>query len=448
MSQASNALEGPPRGHDVLIGRLPALAQTGATRLPRLLARLLAILCLLFLPAVAFVPWQQFVAGTGRVIAFDPLDRRVNVEAPVSGRVKRLYVVENQRVKKGDVLVEIQDNDPELQRNLQLQHEAAVARRAAASQRIEDLGSQIEQIERAKTQALDSARQRVLSEEFSVQTNRVHYERMERLLKSGLVSQRDFELAKLAIDSSEANLQSARASLDRTVEEYDATISSTRASRGSAQAELAAAEREISMIDSQINQAQQQVIESPRDGIVFSVAVTDGTFLRPGSPICVVIPETESRFVEMWVKGMDMPLIRARHENEDGTVEPGSLARLQFEGWPAIQFMGWPSVAVGTFGGEVVFVDPTDDGMGRFRIVVAPKPDVIERGGTTRVDDWPGNRWLRQGVRAKGWILLEQVPLWKEIWRQLNGFPPVVSPDEPGKEGEDSSGLPAKRQKL
>jgi adhesin transport system membrane fusion protein len=448
MSDALPALDDPRRARDILLGRLPALALTGATRLPRLLARLLAILCALLLPSLAFIPWQQFVAGTGRVIAFDPLDRRVNVEAPVAGRVKHLYVVENQRVKKGDVLVEIQDNDPELQRNLQLQHDAAVARHAAANQRIEDLAAQIEQLERAKTQAIDSARQRVISEEFSVETNRVHYERMERLLNSGLVSQREFELAKLALDSSVASLQSARASLDRTVEEADATISSTRASRGSAQAELAAAEREISMVDSQINQAQQQVIESPRDGIVFSVAVTDGTFLRPGSPICVVIPETESRFVEMWVKGMDMPLIKARHENEDGTVEPGSLARLQFEGWPAIQFMGWPSVAVGTFGGEVVFVDPTDDGMGRFRIVVAPKPDAIERGGVTRVEEWPGNRWLRQGVRAKGWVLLERVPLWKEAWRQLNGFPPVVSPDEPGKGGGETGGLPAKRQKL
>jgi len=129
---------------------------------------------------------------------------------------------------------------------------------------------------------------------------------------------------------------------------------------------------------------------------------------------------------------MDMPLITQRRVLEDGTVIPGSPVRLQFEGWPAIQFVGWPSVAVGTFGGDVVFIDPTDDGYGRFRIVVAAKPDEFERDGKKMVTEWPGNRWLRQGVRAKGWVLLERVPLWKEIWRQLNGFPPVVKESDSG----------------
>jgi multidrug resistance efflux pump len=417
-----------------LLGSLPALALSGSARAPRILSRILFIIFLLILAAIFFMPWQQFVSGTGRVIAFNPLDRRVNVEAPVAGRVKHLHVVENQRVKKGDILLEIQDNDPNLLANMRLQHDAAIARKAAAQQRIEDLGAQIAQMELAKSEAIDSARQRVLSEQYSLNTNQLNFERVEKLLKPGYVSQRDFELAKLAIDSSEANLQSAKAILERTEREMDASISSIKGSRSSAQSELATADRDITTIDIQINQAQQQVIEAPRDGIVFSITATDGTYLRPGSAICVIIPETESRFVEMWVNGMDMPLITQRHENPDGTVTPGSPVRLQFEGWPAIQFVGWPSVAVGTFGGEVVFIDPTDDGYGRFRIVVSAKPDVTTRDGKTHVEDWPGNRFLRQGVRSKGWVLLQHVPLWLEIWRQLNGFPPVVANAEPGKD--------------
>ena len=417
-----------------LLGSLPALALSGSARAPRILSRILFIIFLLILAAIFFMPWQQFVSGTGRVIAFNPLDRRVNVEAPVAGRVKHLHVVENQRVKKGDILLEIQDNDPNLLANMRLQHDAAIARKAAAQQRIEDLGAQIAQMELAKSEAIDSARQRVLSEQYSLNTNQLNFERVEKLLKPGYVSQRDFELAKLAIDSSEANLQSAKAILERTEREMDASISSIKGSRSSAQSELATADRDITTIDIQINQAQQQVIEAPRDGIVFSITATDGTYLRPGSAICVIIPETESRFVEMWVNGMDMPLITQRHENPDGTVTPGSPVRLQFEGWPAIQFVGWPSVAVGTFGGEVVFIDPTDDGYGRFRIVVSARPDVTTRDGKTHIEDWPGNRFLRQGVRSKGWVLLQQVPLWLEIWRQLNGFPPVVANAEPGKD--------------
>ena len=55
---------------------------------------------------------------------------------------------------------------------------------------------------------------------------------------------------------------------------------------------------------------------------------------------------------------------------------------------------------------------------------------------------WPQRRYLRQGVQAKGWVLLEQVRLGFELWRQINGFPPVVTPDpdptsdKPGKTGK------------
>ena len=141
------------------------------------------LLLLLLLVGLFFMPWQQFVTGKGKVIAFNPLDRRVNVEAPVSGRVKHLHVIENQRVRKGDILVEIQDNDPNLMSNLRLQHDAAISRKAAAQQRIEDLAAQITQMELAKGQALDAARQRVLSEQFTLNTNQLNYERMEKLLK-------------------------------------------------------------------------------------------------------------------------------------------------------------------------------------------------------------------------------------------------------------------------
>jgi multidrug efflux pump subunit AcrA (membrane-fusion protein) len=95
-----------------LRGHLPAIAIAGSSRLPRLMARALAILFVIFVLAVWFLPWQQFVSGTGKVIAFDPLDRRINIEAPVSGNVRKLHVMEGYRVKKGDVIVEIQDNDP------------------------------------------------------------------------------------------------------------------------------------------------------------------------------------------------------------------------------------------------------------------------------------------------------------------------------------------------
>ena len=125
----------------------------------------------------------------------------------------------------------------------------------------------------------------------------------------------------------------------------------------------------------------------------------------------------------MKVSGNDMPLIKE-----------GDRVRLQFEGWPAVQFVGWPSVAVGTFGGKVNRVFPTDDGSGNFRVVVTPEDHFERENG------WPDDRYLRQGVRTNGWVLLDRVPLGYEIWRQLNGFPPTVSTDKQGEDKKKKSG--------
>lgn len=120
--------------------------------------------------------------------------------------------------------------------------------------------------------------------------------------------------------------------------------------------------------------------------------------------------------MELWIDGNDVPLVTT-----NGKV------RLQFEGWPAIQFSGWPSVAVGTFGGRISFVDAADNGKGKFRVVVVP--GVGEK--------WPESRYLRQGVRVKGWISLKRVTLAYELWRQFNGFPPSIS--DPGETQSEAS---------
>lgn len=410
--------------------QLPALSLAGSAKFTRIFSRLLLVGFVLLVLALCFLPWRQFVAGSGRVIAFNPLDRRINIEAQVSGRVKHLHVTEGQRVKKGELIIEIQDNDPNLLNNLKAQREAIESRRDFAQGRVESLTAQITQQELAKAQAIDGAEQRVAGAKIAAETALLNYTRTVELHAKQLESQRNLELATLSRDSTAAELKSATAALKRTSNDMDASIASTHASKGTALSEVATAERDLSVIDVQISQNERQIIESPRDGIVLNVAATDGTYLRPGSLICVIIPETNSRFVEIHVDGNDMPLI---HSRKDG--QPGSPVRLAFEGWPAVQMIGWPQLAIGTFGGEVVFVDATDDGTGKFRVVVGPADDIVDRGdgkGPVTVG-WPDkDRWLRQGARTNAWVMLNQVPLWYEIWRQINGFPPVVT-DKDGK---------------
>jgi hypothetical protein len=157
---------------------------------------------------------------------------------------------------------------------------------------------------------------------------------------------------------------------------------------------------------------------APRDGTLFRLIVFErGQTLKEGDDLFTIVPDTADRAVELWVSGNDTPL-----------VQPGDHVRLQFEGWPAVQFAGWPSVAVGTFGGEVATIDSTDDGTGKFRILVTPAAE----------SDWPADRYLRQGVRANGWVMLNKVSLGYELWRQLNGFPPTVAAKEPAAGKDDT----------
>lgn len=413
--------------------QLPALKLTGSTRLTRICGRLLILAFLIVTAVVLLAPWQQFVKGSGKVIAFNPLDRRISVEAPVSGRVKKLPIVEGQRVVAGQLLAVIEDNDPNLLENLNSQRLATNNRINFAKSRIEALNSQIQQQKLAKAQALDSARQKVSAAKIASQTAELEFVRVSNLFEKGLASRREHEQAILRRDSTAADYLAAQANLKQTGSNFDSSIASIQASQESAKSDQASAERDLTTLDISVSQNERQQIKAPRDGIVLTVPVTDGSYLKPGDQICIIIPETESRFVEVWVNGNDVALITARSE-EDGVVTPGDPVRIAFEGWPAIQSVGWPQLAVGTFGGEVAFVDTTDDGTGRFRIVIAPTTDVVDRGdgqGPVEVD-WPsGDRWLRQGVRTKAWVLLDEVPLWFELWRQINGFPPIGRSVEP-----------------
>ncbi len=397
-------------------------------------ARLLALGFVVSQVALLFLPWRQFISGTGRIIAFDPLERSVTLEAPLAGRVHKAHVVEGQEVRAGEVLFELLDNDPNLLGNLKRQQDAALARRDANLTRIASLGAQLKEQERAMPLAIAAAKTRLTAARITAETAQKQYDRIKALYEDdrGLASQREYELALLERDRQAAELDRAQADLERTPVDLQASINATSASRDSARAELASVEQSLVSLEIQINQTQMQKVTAPRDGVVFRMQATEGTFLRAGSPLCTIIARTDTRMAEIWVSGLDMPLITTREVDADGKViREGSPVRLQFEGWPALQLIGWPSIARGTFGGEVVLVDPTDNGKGKFRMLVAEKPDVVHlEDGSTRTVPWPGPVWLRQGVRANGWVLLRQVPLWFEIWRQMNGFPPVLSEDQ------------------
>ncbi len=317
---------------------------------------LLAILVFLI-----YVPWVQTAAGFGSVTARNANDRLQDINALVSGRIEEWYVQDGSRVKVGDPIVKIIDNDPMLLQRLEAERAQVLAKMSA------------------DTTARDIAR--------------IDMNRMKKLFEDGLAARREYEQAKIR------------------VEELSARIAETAA--------------QLSRVDVNISRQSVQIVRAPRDGMIQRVYAGDAaTYVTAGQSIASFVPDDVDRAVELYIDGRDVALVRE-----------GDPVRLQFEGWPVIQVSGWPSVAVGTFHGKVVAVDPSAQGNGRFRVLVAEdnSEGVI----------WPDKGFVRFGSGARGWVLLETVSVGFEIWRQLNNFPPNFPAEEgidPQLEGMASAG--------
>ena len=414
-----------------------------------------------------FTPWVQTVHGTGRAVEFNPIYRLQFVSSPITGRVNRILVMEGDRVKAGQRILELVDNDPNLELRL-IEMEAAVVNRVtAAAGRVRDIDSRIGNLRISQKLSLDIAKtfigiqqerlqafqQELISQKASVEQAEFAATRADELFKEKVGSRAELEIANRNFVAAKANVkagisrvslgeQEVKAAQDTTGRiqaDTDASINSENAVRKMADAEVAAADRDLLNMHVQIARQRAQYVDSPCDGTIFRIlanAEQGGIFVSNGTPLATIVPDIKPSEVTA-----DVPITAAaggaigwRHStltpdshpgivtellidgNDLPLVIKGDLVRLQFEGWPAIQFVAYPDAAAGTFGGRVFLVDPTANDSGQFRILVEPDPNDRP---------WPNEELLRQGVRAHGWVILQQVTLGWELWRVLNGFPPI-----------------------
>ncbi|GAB5414248.1 MAG: HlyD family efflux transporter periplasmic adaptor subunit [Congregibacter sp.] len=289
-----------------------------------------------------YVPWIQTASGPGNVTALNPNDRMQEINALVPGRIQEWYVRDGSRVRMGDPIVKIVDNDPQLLERLSAEREQVMAKLTASETALE-----IAQIDKR---------------------------RMERLFDEGLSAQREFEQARIRVEQLRSDVATAAAELTR--------------------------------VDVKLSRQSVQIVRAPRDGVILRVNAGDAaTFISAGQVVATFVPDNAARALEMYIDGRDIALVRV-----------GAPVRIQFEGWPVIQVSGWPSFSIGTFSGHVIAIDPSAQASGRFRI-------LVEEDADTGVQ-WPDRSFVRFGSKARAWILLNQVSVGYEIWRQLNNFPP------------------------
>ena len=395
----------------------PALKMAETPLFVRKLAKFLGFMFFLLPFLMLFLPWQQNIRGQGAITAFAPLERRQTVDAPIGGMITNWYVQEGTKVKKGDLLLEISDVDPNYQARLGAVRDSLVSKLNAKQDELKSYKIQLESLivaRDAKIAAaqykLDVAKQKALataesiaSAQATLDTANFQLSRFQRLLQEGLVSRRDLELAERDHIIAKRNLNSAQAQREAALAEQKSTSVEIQQIRSDTQASLDSnngvinkvkgevADSQNSLTSSEVNVSRQsaQKVLAPRDGTIFRLPVnSQSNIISQGQSLLVIVPDTKNRAVELFLDGRDAPLVLK-----------DSKVRLEFEGWPAIQFTGWPNVAIGTFGGKVAFVDATDDGKGNFRVMVVPDETA---------QAWPSERFLRQGINTRGWILLDR----------------------------------------
>jgi membrane fusion protein, adhesin transport system len=460
---------------------LPAMQLARTPRYVRRFAWLVLLLLLVAVPVFAFAPWTQTAHGSGRAIAFNPVKRPQFVISPIEARIKKWHVREGDKVKAGALLVELVDNDPQILERLREQLLLATQRLTLAEGRVIDLETRIGFVASQRVAELGRAEAEILRAEAQInvvefqqlqaednrEREKLAYDRTKGLFesKTGPLASKDaVEEAKRKMDvaakqvplvekqlnQSKNALEVAKKQKDAIDKQTNAQLETERAALKAAQGERAAVKQQENQFRIQVERQENQSVYAPADGTIFRVlanAEAGGALVRPGERLAVLVPDVKPDgavntlnpalaalvggggaaaealtpdnlpgiVAELNIDGNDLPLVRE-----------GDRVLLQFEGWAAVQFASYPDAAVGTFEGRVRLVDQTADPQtGRFRILVEPAPGA----------NWPNESLLRQGVRAQGWVILNDVTVGYELWRLLNGFPPAreVKTKEPGR---------------
>jgi multidrug resistance efflux pump len=389
---------------------------------------------------ILFVPWTQNINTAGIVTTQFQEQRPQQINSIIPGKIVKWWVKEGDFVQKGDTILELADTkddylDPRL---IERTNDQLIAKKQKVDfydSKIVNIKGQIIAIEegfklkvasiRNKIQQLerkiliDSADLAAAKIDLEVGTNQ--YNRAGKMLNDGIISLTDYEKRTQNFNKAKAGFQEkqqkflntkqdvliARIELNTTQQEVNdklfklkGDIANANTDKSSVIAEVAKNENELS--NYRIRGSQKWLIAPQTGQIIKAKKAGLNEMVKEGEMIVEIVPNSFLYAVELFVKPMDLALLNK-----------GQDVRLQFDGYPAIVFSGWPNSSYGTFAGKISAIETNRNENGKFRVLIIP--DGNEK-------NWPSN--LKIGTGVQGFALLNNVPIWYELWRQLNGFPP------------------------
>ncbi len=393
-----------------------------------------------FLVIVLFLPWTQTVSGTGSVTTLTPEQRPQTIQSPIPGRIEKWFVNEGDFVEKGDTILHISEVkneyfDPQLAKRTGDQVNSKKRSLDSYETKISSLGDQIQALQEEQKLKLEQAQNKLQQSVLKMRSDSIdleafktnlqiaerQFDRYEKLNEEGLKSLTDLEGKRLKLQEAQAkqisqenklinsrnDIINARLELNRINAEYSEKISKTRSDRATAESDLFQTEADVSKLESSYTNYQMRndlyYIKAPQSGYINKAIKSGlGETFKEGDALVGIMPSDYDLAVETFVDPIDLPLL---HIGED--------VRIRFDGWPAIVFSGWPNVSYGTYGARIVAIENFISPNGKYRVLLAQSEDD---------HSWP--EAIRVGSGANTLALLEDVPIWYEIWRQLNGFPP------------------------
>lgn len=400
------------------------------------------ILVLLFLAFIAcmFLPWTQNIRSSGKVTTLNPYDKPQNIQSLIGGRINQWYVKEGDIVAAGDTIMILSEAkaeylDPDLRSNTKEQQSAKLRSAKAYRTKVQNLTQQAEAIRNLQTSKLDqikikqrqleveieSVNQQLVAAQTYAENANKQLQRMRTMHEKGIKSLTDLESKVLSAREAEAKLLAVENKLImienkklELLQENQLAISDYEQKKSKIDSEIQSAKSyrfsllgESNKLQSKYNKLTQRenayVVTAPINGRITKILKNGiGEFIKAQDDIATIVPMNYQRAVELYIAPVDMPL-----------VQQGKQVRLQFDGWPAIVFSGWPNNSFGTFSGKVQALDNNISDNGKYRILVVESDSE---------KPWPN--LIRIGSGAKGLLLLNDVKVYYELWRQLNGFPP------------------------
>ena len=387
-----------------------------------------------------FLPWTQNISGSGSVTTLKPDQRPQSIQSVISGRLEKWYVQEGDFVKKGDTILfisEIKEEymDPNLVQNTKNQMDAKKQSQQSYGLKVSTLTGQIQAIENEKVLKLEQAQNKIKQSVLKIKSDSIdlvavktqlkiantQFNRSVALNKEGLKPLTDIEEKRLKLQEVEAKiitqenkyltskneLINAKVEINRISAEYAEKVSKANSDKFTALSSQFDTDAQVNKL------ANQYANYSIRNGMYYIKASQNGYVnralqsgigetIKEGTPIATIMPSEYDIAVETFVNPIDLPLL-----------SKGEKVRVWFDGWPTIVFSGWPDMSYGTFGGEIVAIENFISENGKYRVLIAPDKNE---------DKWP--KQLSIGSGAQTIALLNNVPVWFELWRTLNGFPP------------------------